>query len=312
MPDLTVAQNLRLTGGHPGAVRGTCERSSSTSTSASSSSDVPLPLLRMLDLARALARDPAAPAARRDHRRAPADLAERVFDVMRAPAGARPLGALHHPPPRGGDRHLRPGDGPARRRRTSARSIPQEGGEEQIVELMLGPEAARAVGGRRRDPSGGRAARRRRPTARPRSRSAGSGRRGLDGRLLRAPAGRGARDRRARGPGPGRALRRALRRPHGRRRRDPRRRQALRARHPYDAIRAGVVLVPADRLQALLPQRSVRENIAAAALNRVGRWGPINMRDERRRVQRRDRRAVDRHARRRARCAASPAATSRR
>jgi ribose transport system ATP-binding protein len=58
----------------------------------------------------------------------------------------------------------------------------------------------------------------------------------------------------------------------------------LRARHPYDAIRAGVVLVPADRLQALLPQRSVRENIAAPRYNRVGRWGPINPRDEGRRV----------------------------
>ena len=72
----------------------------------------------------------------------------------------------------------------------------------------------------------------------------------------------------------------------------------LRPRHPYDAIRAGVVLVPADRLLALLPQRSVRENIAAPRYNRLPRWGPINMRDERRRVRERDRRAADRHARR--------------
>jgi ribose transport system ATP-binding protein len=59
----------------------------------------------------------------------------------------------------------------------------------------------------------------------------------------------------------------------------------LRARHPYDAIRAGLVLVPADRLQALLPQRSVRENIAAPRYNRIARWGPINLREERRRVR---------------------------
>jgi ribose transport system ATP-binding protein len=59
----------------------------------------------------------------------------------------------------------------------------------------------------------------------------------------------------------------------------------FKARHPYDAIRAGVVLVPADRLQALLPQRSVRENIAAPRYNRVSRWGAINMRDEGRRVR---------------------------
>jgi ribose transport system ATP-binding protein len=61
--------------------------------------------------------------------------------------------------------------------------------------------------------------------------------------------------------------------------------KALRARHPFDAIRAGCVLVPSDRLQALLPQRSVRENIAAPRYNHVGRWGPINLRDERRRVR---------------------------
>src|SRR6185503_19366912 len=35
----------------------------------------------------------------------------------------------------------------------------------------------------------------------------------------------------------------------------------------------------------LLPQRSVRENIAAPRYNRPARWGPINPRHERRRVQ---------------------------
>ena len=60
--------------------------------------------------------------------------------------------------------------------------------------------------------------------------------------------------------------------------------QRLAPRTPYDAIRAGVVLVPADRLQALLPQRSVRENIAVPLYNRALRWGPINARDESRRV----------------------------
>src|SRR5213078_323327 len=54
----------------------------------------------------------------------------------------------------------------------------------------------------------------------------------------------------------------------------------FKARHPYDAIRAGLVLVPADRLQALLPQRSVRENIASPRYNRLARWGVINMREE--------------------------------
>ena len=58
----------------------------------------------------------------------------------------------------------------------------------------------------------------------------------------------------------------------------------LKARHPYDAIRAGVVLVPADRLHALLPQRSVRENIAAPRYNSIRRWGPISLREEARLV----------------------------
>jgi ribose transport system ATP-binding protein len=58
----------------------------------------------------------------------------------------------------------------------------------------------------------------------------------------------------------------------------------LRARHPYDAIRRGVVLVPSNRLMALLPQRPIRENIAAPLFNRVRRWGPINTGRERRQV----------------------------
>ena len=59
----------------------------------------------------------------------------------------------------------------------------------------------------------------------------------------------------------------------------------LKARHPYDAIRAGVVLVPADRLHALLPQRSIRENIASPRYNTARHWGPISMPDEGRRVR---------------------------
>jgi ABC-type sugar transport system ATPase subunit len=59
----------------------------------------------------------------------------------------------------------------------------------------------------------------------------------------------------------------------------------LHARTPYDAIRAGVVLVPADRLQGLLPRRPVYENIATPLYNRVARWGPIDGRSEGRRVR---------------------------
>jgi ribose transport system ATP-binding protein len=56
-------------------------------------------------------------------------------------------------------------------------------------------------------------------------------------------------------------------------------------RHPADAIGAGVVLVPAERLQSLLRQRSVRENIALPLVRLIRRWGLINGGLERRRVE---------------------------
>jgi ribose transport system ATP-binding protein len=55
-------------------------------------------------------------------------------------------------------------------------------------------------------------------------------------------------------------------------------------RHPADAIRAGLVYVPADRAEALLMQRSVRENIALPFTTRLGAWGLIDVRGERRKV----------------------------
>jgi ribose transport system ATP-binding protein len=55
-------------------------------------------------------------------------------------------------------------------------------------------------------------------------------------------------------------------------------------RHPADAIRAGLVYVPADRAEALLAQRSVRENIALPFSAKVRSWGPIRMGTEKRQV----------------------------
>jgi ribose transport system ATP-binding protein len=59
---------------------------------------------------------------------------------------------------------------------------------------------------------------------------------------------------------------------------------AVTLRHPADAIRAGIVLVPADRASALLMQRSVRENIALPAIAAVRQWGVVNARAETQRV----------------------------
>jgi ribose transport system ATP-binding protein len=55
-------------------------------------------------------------------------------------------------------------------------------------------------------------------------------------------------------------------------------------RHPSDAIRAGIVLVPADRSSALLMQRSVRENIGLPGIAPARRWGLVNVGAERKRV----------------------------
>jgi len=56
-------------------------------------------------------------------------------------------------------------------------------------------------------------------------------------------------------------------------------------RHPADAIRAGVVYVAADRAEALLMQRSVRENIALPLSARIGNWGWIDLGGEGRMVR---------------------------
>jgi ribose transport system ATP-binding protein len=57
-------------------------------------------------------------------------------------------------------------------------------------------------------------------------------------------------------------------------------------RHPADAIRAGLVYVPADRAEALLMQRSVRENVSLPFRTRLRNWGLINLRSERATVNR--------------------------
>lgn len=50
--------------------------------------------------------------------------------------------------------------------------------------------------------------------------------------------------------------------------------------HPADAIDCGLVFVPGDRAQALLMQRSVRENIAMPFYAKARSWGVINMAKE--------------------------------
>ncbi|WP_298849083.1 sugar ABC transporter ATP-binding protein [uncultured Ruegeria sp.] len=54
--------------------------------------------------------------------------------------------------------------------------------------------------------------------------------------------------------------------------------------HPADAISAGLTIVPGDRSEALLAERSVRENIALPFAAQVRNWGPLRLRKERSRV----------------------------
>jgi ribose transport system ATP-binding protein len=62
-----------------------------------------------------------------------------------------------------------------------------------------------------------------------------------------------------------------------------------RFRSPYDAVQESVVMVPGDRLLSLLPSQSVRHNLAVPLFNHLRRWGRIPA-DERQRV----RNAIDR------------------
>lgn len=54
--------------------------------------------------------------------------------------------------------------------------------------------------------------------------------------------------------------------------------------HPADAIAKGITYVPGDRADALLAQRSVRENIALPFSARIANWGPLKRAMEKDRV----------------------------
>jgi ribose transport system ATP-binding protein len=287
LPDLSVAQNLRLTRVPVDAVERALAGMDLHLDFSELAGDLPLPMLRMIDLARALARDPELLLLDEITAALPSDLAERVFEVMRGwrERGRSVLFITHRLAEVIAvcDRATVLRDG-----RTVGTLVPTEGGEERIVTYMLGPEAARAEAAA--------AATDEEEAERERIRLAGErGEVALEVRELRAAAVEAVSFQLRTGEilgvaaleGQGQAdLFAALsgqRAPEGGEIRV--RGRPLRMRHPYDAIRAGLVLVPADRFQALLPQRSVRENVAAPRYNRIARWGPINPRDERRRVQ---------------------------
>lgn len=54
--------------------------------------------------------------------------------------------------------------------------------------------------------------------------------------------------------------------------------------HPTEAIKLGISYVPGDRKSALMPQRSIRENLALTRFRGISKWGVINSKDEEARV----------------------------
>jgi ribose transport system ATP-binding protein len=50
--------------------------------------------------------------------------------------------------------------------------------------------------------------------------------------------------------------------------------------HPSDAIGRGISYVPGDRKSALMPQRSIRENLALTRLRSMKSWGVLKSKDE--------------------------------
>ena len=289
VPDLTVAQNLRLTGVSISAVRERLAALEIRLDFNDQTGDLPLPMLRMLDLARALAREPQLLLLDEITAALPSDLAERVFAVARQlKAENRSVMFITHRLAEviaNCDRATVLRDG-----RDVGVLTPSEGGEAQIVEYMLGPEAAAAATRAQEETVPDESER-----ATVEIRTVEGGTPALELRDLHAGGGvNGVSLTVARGEilgvaaleGQGQdALFETLAGQHrpssGEILVDG---KPLRARTPYDAIRRGLVLVPADRLHALLPQRSVRENIAAPRYNTALRWGPINMREEASRV----------------------------
>ena len=281
VPDLTITQNLRLTGANAGVVRKWLGEFGFGGLDFSDFvRDLPLPSLRLIDLARALAAEPDILLLDEITAALPADLAERVFAVARQwrALGHSVIFISHRLAEVSAlcDRATVLRDGV-----TVGVVSPAAGGEEQIVSLMLGTEPGRAAdmvphGHTYRNRAPGKP-----PALEVVALRCGAMLRDVTFRVqpgevlgVAALEGQGQQELFDCLAG--------LRRPdagtisaEG---------KALRLRHPADAIREGIVLVPADRLHALLHQRSVRENIALPLVRGLRHWGLLPMRAETARV----------------------------
>ena len=271
VPDLTVAQNMRLAGASVEAVRkwlgelGVARLDFSLLVR-----DLPYPTLRLIDLARALASEPAVLLLDEITASLPVDLSERIYAMVKRwrERGNAVIFISHRMAEVADlcDRATVLRDGV-----TVGVTERAHGSEERIVALMLGAETARAVAprlsARGQSPAAARAraalevrgsAPRPRCSTTFRSNSIPakcSGVAALEGQgqeeLFDCIAGSRRYDEGAIFA-------------HG---------KELRLRHPADAMAAGVVLVPANRLLALLQQRPIRENIALPSFGGIRQLG---------------------------------------
>jgi len=280
VPDLTVAQNLRLARvGQPQVFRWLAELGVDGLAANAYIRDLPYPILRLIDLARALSSEPKLLLLDEITAALSADLAEKVFAMIRRrrEQGRSVIFISHRMAEVSAlcDRATVLRDGV-----TVGVTDMSAGSEERIVTLMLGVElvsvAPKASTGSARRASAGAA-----PALEVRNLKCGRllqdvsfglgagevlGVAALEGQgqdeLFDCIAG-------VRRPDQGSIL------AEGR---------LLRSRHPADAIDAGLVLVPANRLEALLQQRSIRENVALPMVRRLANWGALAMNSEREQV----------------------------
>lgn len=294
IPDLTIEQNFRLTGVDVEKVRQWLDRMSLGSLDFDAViKELPLELLRLLDLARALAHDPQLLLLDEITAALPADQAEHVFAVMREWKGrGRSVLFITHRLAEVlsiCDRATILRDG-----RNVASLVPGEGGETRLVEAMLGQAVlAEAQNPPERQPTDGAPIMLEARDLRSRKHVNGVSFSLKAGEILGIVAleGQGqdrlfdllAGDRR---PDGGEIMVEG---------------KPLIASSPYDAIRRGVVLVPSDRLLALLPKRSVRENISMPLYNEFGHWFSLAPDEEQQAKRAIDRLAIDTRAQRQVR-----------
>ena len=291
VPDLTVAQNMRLARVPLDAVKAAMRRLGVERVDLSSvARRLDFAVLRLIDLARALASNPQVLMLDEITAALPADLSERVFEVVRdfRDRGSSVIFISHRLAEVVAlcDRATVLRDG------VTVGVTSTRGAEETIVNLMLGSDVAKAATS---------------PVTRARPREAARETPALEveGLTYRHTL-RGVSFRVGRGEVLGVAalegqgqeelfncIAGVHRADAGEVRAEGR---ALRLRHPADAIEAGLVLVPANRLLSLLPQRSVQENVALAAFRAASRLGADSDRRREAAGRRRGAEAANRHA----------------